>query len=240
MALPFVSFVIEGGRLFRGHGLPYIDFDTVLCARPGRLYCARFAAVVCAPFFTALRKKRVFIIPAGEAPSKNDIGRIMEAFLARLQAGLIDRMRADLGIGDDSYFSVMDGDVEVQFYFYPHKEGPEITRSIDTNKDLATIGDTMSSIKPTSDRVFLEPVEEDRTTKSGIVLPDSAEKERPVKGRVIAVGAGMLNDRGERNPMSVKVGDTVLFKKYGPDEIEIEGKKYLVAEENDILAIIEA
>ncbi|MDO8582545.1 MAG: co-chaperone GroES [bacterium] len=98
----------------------------------------------------------------------------------------------------------------------------------------------MSNIKPISDRVFLEPMEEDRMTKSGIVLPDSAEKERPVKGRVLAVGAGKLNDNGGRNAMSVKVGDVVLFKKYGPDEIELEGKKYLVAEESDILAVLES
>ena len=76
-------------------------------------------------------------------------------------------------------------------------------------------------------------------TKSGIVLPDSAEKERPVKGRVVAVGEGKRNDRGDIMRMSVKVGDVVLFKKYGPDEIELEGKKYLVAEEGDILAILE-
>lgn len=82
-------------------------------------------------------------------------------------------------------------------------------------------------------------MEEDRTTKSGIVLPDTAEKEKPVKGKVLAVGPGKFNDKGERIPMSVKVGDTVLFKKYGPDEIETEGKKYLVGDEEDILAIIE-
>lgn len=76
-------------------------------------------------------------------------------------------------------------------------------------------------------------------TKSGIVLPETAEKERPIKGRVIAVGPGKRNDKGEIIPMSVKVGDIVLFKKYGPDEIEIEGKKYLVGEEDDILAIIQ-
>ena len=76
-------------------------------------------------------------------------------------------------------------------------------------------------------------------TKSGIVLPESAEKERPVKGKVLAVGPGKTNEKGERISMSVKVGDVVLFKKYGPDEVELEGKKYLVADEDDILAIIE-
>ena len=94
------------------------------------------------------------------------------------------------------------------------------------------------NFKPLSNRVFLEPLEEEKTTKSGIVLPDSAEKEKPIKGKVIATGPGKVNEKGERIQMSVKVGDMVLFKKYGPDEIEIEGKKYLVGDEDDILAIL--
>jgi chaperonin GroES len=97
----------------------------------------------------------------------------------------------------------------------------------------------MPKFKPLSDHVFIEPVEEEKTTKSGIVLPDSAEKEKPIRGKVIAVGPGKVNERGEHIPMSIKVGDMVLFKKYGPDEIEIEGKKYLVGEESDILAVLE-
>ncbi|MEK7547250.1 MAG: co-chaperone GroES, partial [Patescibacteria group bacterium] len=83
------------------------------------------------------------------------------------------------------------------------------------------------------------PLEEEKITKSGIVLPDTAEKEKPVRGKILAIGPGKLNEKGERVPMSVKIGDTVLFKKYGPDEIEIEGKKYLVGDEEDILAILE-
>lgn len=93
--------------------------------------------------------------------------------------------------------------------------------------------------KPLSNRVFIEPMESETTTKSGIVLPDSAEKERPVKGKVAAVGPGKIDEKGAIRPMSVKVGDTVLFKKYGPDEVEIDGKKYLVGDEEDILAILE-
>lgn len=92
--------------------------------------------------------------------------------------------------------------------------------------------------KPLSNHVFIEPLEEEKTTKSGIVLPDTAEKEKPIKGKVLAVGPGKFNEKGERVPLSVKVGDTVLFKKYGPDEIEIDDKKYLVGDEDDILAII--
>ena len=93
--------------------------------------------------------------------------------------------------------------------------------------------------KPLSNHLFIEPQEEEKVTKSGIVLPDSADREKPMQGRVLAIGPGKVNDKGERVPMSVKVGDRVLFKKYGPDEVELEGKKYLVGDEDDILAILE-
>lgn len=93
--------------------------------------------------------------------------------------------------------------------------------------------------KPLSNHVFIAPMEEATVTKSGIVLPESAEREKPVKGKVIAIGPGKVNEKGDRIPMSVKVGDVVLFKKYGPDEIELDGTKYLVGDEGDILAVIE-
>ena len=93
-------------------------------------------------------------------------------------------------------------------------------------------------LQPLNDHIFLEPVEEVRTTKSGIVIPETSEKEKPIKGKVVAAGPGKLDEKGNRMPMSVKVGDLVLFKKYGPDELEVDGKKYLVGEEADILAII--
>jgi chaperonin GroES len=95
------------------------------------------------------------------------------------------------------------------------------------------------NFKPLSNRVFIEPIEENKVTKSGIMIPDTAEKERPMRGKVVSVGPGKVSEKGERTPMSVKVGDTVLFKKYGPDEIEVNGKKYLVGDEDDILAVIE-
>ncbi len=95
------------------------------------------------------------------------------------------------------------------------------------------------NFQPLSNHVFIEPLEEEKTTKSGIVLPDTAEKEKPVRGKVLAVGPGKLNEKGDRVPMSVKVGDIVLFKKYGPDEIELDSKKYLVGDEDDILAIVQ-
>ena len=93
--------------------------------------------------------------------------------------------------------------------------------------------------QPLSNHVFIEAIKEDKATKSGIVLPDTAEKEKPVLGLVVAVGPGKVSEKGDVLPMSVKVGDKVLFKKYGPDELEVDGKKYLVGEEADILAIIE-
>ncbi|HVM77125.1 MAG TPA: co-chaperone GroES [Candidatus Paceibacterota bacterium] len=95
------------------------------------------------------------------------------------------------------------------------------------------------NVKPLSNHVFLEALEEEKTTASGIVLPDTAEKEKPVKGKVLAVGPGKVQENGTVRPVAVNVGDVVLFKKYGPDEIEIEGKKYLVGDEDDILAVLE-
>ena len=97
----------------------------------------------------------------------------------------------------------------------------------------------MVNFKPLSNHVFIEPLKEEKATKSGIVLPETAEKEKPMVGKILAVGPGKLNEKGDTVPMSVKVGDKVLFKKYGPDEIEVDGKKYLVGNEEDILAIIE-
>jgi chaperonin GroES len=93
-------------------------------------------------------------------------------------------------------------------------------------------------IKPLSNHIFIEPLEEEKTTSSGIVIPETAEKEKPIKGKVLAVGPGKTSPEGKLMPMSVKVGDIVLFKKYGPDEIEIDGKKYLVGDEDEILAIL--
>lgn len=95
------------------------------------------------------------------------------------------------------------------------------------------------NIKPLSNHIFLETGEEEKITKSGIVIPDTADKEKPIKGKVLAIGPGKRNDKGEIIPMSVKTGDMVLFRKYGPDEIEIDGKKYLVGSEDDVLAVIE-
>ncbi|MEK7560137.1 MAG: co-chaperone GroES [Patescibacteria group bacterium] len=100
----------------------------------------------------------------------------------------------------------------------------------------------MVKIKPLSDRVLLEPLSDDeraKKTKSGIIIPDTAEKEKPQEGRVIAVGEGKTLESGKIISLSVKRGDRVLFSKYGPSEIKVDGKEYLIAKEEDILAIIE-
>lgn len=93
-------------------------------------------------------------------------------------------------------------------------------------------------IKPLDDRVLIEPISQEEKTKSGIVLPDTVDKEKPEQGKVIAVGQGRISPEGMRIPMSVKKGDIVLFTKYGPSEVKIKNKEYLIAKEEDILAII--
>lgn len=93
-------------------------------------------------------------------------------------------------------------------------------------------------IKPLEDRLVIEGFNETATTASGIVLPDTAGKEKPQKGKVIAIGEGRITQDGKRIPMTVKVGDTVLFRKYGPDEVKIDGKELLIMSESDILSII--
>ncbi len=94
-------------------------------------------------------------------------------------------------------------------------------------------------IKPISDHILIEPIKEEEKTKSGILLPETAEKERPEQGKVIAVGPGKRNTAGNVIPLDVKEGDKVLFTKYGPSEIKIEEKEYLIAKQEDILAILE-
>lgn len=94
-------------------------------------------------------------------------------------------------------------------------------------------------LKPLSDHIILEPIKEEMVTETGIILPETAEKEKPQKGKVVAVGPGRIKEDGTRIPLEVKVGDVVLFHQYGPSEIKIDKKEYLVAREDDIIAIIE-
>lgn len=96
----------------------------------------------------------------------------------------------------------------------------------------------MSNIKPLGDRVLVQISEEAEQTESGIIIPDTASKERPQQGKVVAVGEGRRDEQGNRIPMDVNAGDTVLFTKYGPDEVEVDGEEYLVVKESDILAVI--
>lgn len=93
-------------------------------------------------------------------------------------------------------------------------------------------------VKPLNDRVLVKRLEEMQMTKGGIYIPDTA-KEKPVEGRVIAVGPGKLNDQGNRLPLNVKEGDRILFGRYAGTEIKIEGEEYLMMREDDILAVVE-
>ncbi|MEK7124313.1 MAG: co-chaperone GroES [Patescibacteria group bacterium] len=95
------------------------------------------------------------------------------------------------------------------------------------------------NIKPLSDHILIEPIKEEEKTKSGIFLPDTVEKDKSEQGTIIAVGEGKKTEDGKIIPMAVKAGDKVLFTKYGPNEIKVDGKEYLIAREEDILAIIE-
>jgi chaperonin GroES len=90
-----------------------------------------------------------------------------------------------------------------------------------------------------NDHLLIEPIKEDEVTKGGIVIPETAREERAIKGKVIAVGPGKLNEKGGRTPLTIKEGQTVIFKKYAPDEIKIEDKEYYFVREDDVLAIIE-
>lgn len=92
-------------------------------------------------------------------------------------------------------------------------------------------------MKPLADRVLIEPAEAETKTQSGLYIPDNA-KEKPMQGKVVAVGPGKKNDKGEVVPMDVKVGDNVLYGKYSGTEVTADGKSYLIVRESDIFAIL--
>ena len=95
------------------------------------------------------------------------------------------------------------------------------------------------SLKPLEDRIVVKPSDEEETTASGIVIPDTA-KERPQEGKVVAVGPGRFDDDGKnRVPMDVKEGDTVIYSKYGGTEVKVEGDEYLILSARDVLAVVE-
>jgi chaperonin GroES len=95
------------------------------------------------------------------------------------------------------------------------------------------------NIKPLGDRVLVEPIEQVEKTKSGIIIPDTVSKEKSEQGVVVAVGEGKRDNNGKLVAMSVKKGQKVLFSKYGPDEVKVNGKEYFIISEANILAVIE-
>ncbi|MCW2642967.1 MAG: co-chaperone GroES [Dactylosporangium sp.] len=97
---------------------------------------------------------------------------------------------------------------------------------------------TKVAIKPLEDRILVQANEAETTTASGIVIPDTA-KEKPQEGTVLAVGPGRFDDRGNRIPVDVQVGDTVIYSKYGGTEVKWGGEEYLVLSARDVLAVVE-
>lgn len=97
----------------------------------------------------------------------------------------------------------------------------------------------MSKIIPVGDNIVVEAIKEETTSASGIIIPDTASKEKPQRGKVLAVGPGKLTNEGKRLDMEVKEGDTVLYSKYGPTEIKVDGKEVLILSASDIYAKIQ-
>ncbi|MDY7036106.1 MAG: co-chaperone GroES [Thermodesulfobacteriota bacterium] len=93
-------------------------------------------------------------------------------------------------------------------------------------------------IRPLHDRVIVKRIEEEETTKGGIIIPDTA-KEKPIEGRIVAAGAGKTLENGKKQPLEVKKGDRILFGKYAGTDIQIEGEEHLIMREDDIIAIVE-
>ena len=95
------------------------------------------------------------------------------------------------------------------------------------------------NIQPLGDRVLVKPIStEEKKTKAGIIIPETAEKEKPDQGEVIAVGEGKQGEDGKIIPLKVKVGDRIIFSKYSPDEIKIDDEEYYIISESNILAIV--
>ena len=92
-------------------------------------------------------------------------------------------------------------------------------------------------LRPLQDRIVVQRVQEETTTKGGIIIPDTA-KEKPAEGKVIAVGNGKLGDDGKRIPLEIKAGDNILFGKYSGTEVKIEGEEFLIMREDDVLGVI--
>ena len=95
------------------------------------------------------------------------------------------------------------------------------------------------NLKPLNDRVIIKPKGTETKSAGGVILPDTASKEKPVEGQVVAAGPGKLTDAGERVALEVKVNDMVIYSKYAGTEIKVEDEKYLILREEDILAIVD-
>jgi chaperonin GroES len=95
----------------------------------------------------------------------------------------------------------------------------------------------MNKLRPLQDRILVQRVAEETTTKGGIIIPDTA-KEKPVEGKVIAIGNGKVGDDGQRIPLEIKEGDRILFGKYAGTEVKIEGEEFLIMREDDVLGVI--
>ena len=94
------------------------------------------------------------------------------------------------------------------------------------------------SLRPLQDRILVERVEEDEKTKGGIIIPDTA-KEKPAEGKVVSVGIGRAGEDGKMLPMELKVGDRILFSKYGGTDVKIDGNDYLIMRQDDVLGVVE-
>ena len=109
------------------------------------------------------------------------------------------------------------------------------------NAKSASSGSKKVNIVPLNDRVLLRPLAADelgKTSPAGIIIPETVDKEKPEQGEVIAVGPGKRNEKGDYIPMSVKVGDRVVFSRYGYDEVKVDGNEYYMLSESSILAVV--
>lgn len=98
---------------------------------------------------------------------------------------------------------------------------------------------TTAKIRPVGGYILVKPAKEEEKTASGLIIQSSSKEERPQKGEIFALGTGLIDDNGQVVPFNVKKGDTILFKKYSPEEVELEGEEYLIMKESDILAILD-
>jgi chaperonin GroES len=98
----------------------------------------------------------------------------------------------------------------------------------------------MSKIQPVNDYILIEPEKAEEKTASGIYIPDTADKEKPQKAKVVAVGPGKIGKNGERVALSVKVDDTILYSKYGPTEVKLGQEEYFFIQDSDVIAVLTA